>query len=182
MVWLMMYMPKPPSSVPSNFGGRTAGIEALTEVMQPQHDAVLVDLRRELNPSIGPPAVGVPHHVARGFGHRQFELVDGVLVDRTGEPRAHITDERPRPRSAREIARDFHLRAHLRQLALLDSHRHTGEVVAKPLGARERDRLQTNPFDEVPGLEMTIAPKAVRQPFDAEQLPRAFRVSVSPSE
>ena len=43
-------------------------------MMQPQHDAVGEDLGVQLDPLIGAPAVGVPHHVAGGFGDRELEL------------------------------------------------------------------------------------------------------------
>ena len=75
-LWLMMNMPKPPSwrAVEDRRpdGGR---IEALTQMVQAQHEAIPIGFGVELDPAIGAATVGVPHDVAGRFGDDQLELV-----------------------------------------------------------------------------------------------------------
>ena len=111
-------------------GGR---IEALTEMVQPHHDAIVERFGFELNPAVGSATVGVPHHVAGGFRRRQLELVDDFVSRWIREAGADLAHECARARQLLEIARDLDFSARERQPPLLDPDRDAGQVVAKTL-------------------------------------------------
>ena len=145
-------------------------IEALAEMVQPHHDAIVERLGFQLNRAVGSATVCVPHHVAGGFRGRQLELVDDFVRRWMRETGADLAHECARARQFREIARDVDFSAHQRQAPLLDPDRDAGQVVAKTLRPGKRDCLQANLLDELFRLQVTVPAHALREPLDSEQL------------
>ena len=108
-------------------------VEALTKMMQAEHDAIVEGFSHELNAAVGAIAIRVPHHVARGFRHRELELVDGLLGRRGRESGADLAHEGAGAGELLQVAGDLELPMNQRQPPLLDPDRDAREVVTESL-------------------------------------------------